>query len=102
MYVGEGEAALRDVFHKARMAAPSIVLLDEVDAVAGKIRSNQQSPDPVRLKTGNRRCKSQLLFILHTCYTSLFTLKTWEYKKIEDVQSRPLHCAVKRSGWDGR
>jgi hypothetical protein len=35
MYVGEGEAMLRDVFARARLAAPAIVLLDEVDAVAG-------------------------------------------------------------------
>jgi len=34
MYVGEGEAALRDAFARARMAAPAIIFLDEVDAVA--------------------------------------------------------------------
>ncbi|MEW5302448.1 MAG: hypothetical protein WDW36_005234 [Sanguina aurantia] len=34
MYVGEGEALLRDTFGRARMAAPSIIFLDEVDAVA--------------------------------------------------------------------
>jgi ATP-dependent 26S proteasome regulatory subunit len=36
MYIGEGEAMLRDVFARARLASPSIVLLDEVDAVAGE------------------------------------------------------------------
>jgi len=34
MYVGEGEATLRDVFARARMAAPSIIFLDEADAIA--------------------------------------------------------------------
>ena len=32
-YVGESEAGVREVFHKARQAAPCIVFLDEVDAV---------------------------------------------------------------------
>jgi len=33
-YVGESEKAVREVFERARQAAPSVVLLDEVDAVA--------------------------------------------------------------------
>jgi transitional endoplasmic reticulum ATPase len=33
-YVGESERAVREVFERARQAAPSVVLLDEVDAVA--------------------------------------------------------------------
>ena len=36
MFVGEGEAILRDTFKRARMAAPSIIFLDEVDALAGR------------------------------------------------------------------
>eukprot|EP00798_Chlamydomonas_sp_ICE-L_P030681 gene30681-35705_t len=36
MYVGEGESALRETFRKARLSSPSIIFLDEVDAVAGK------------------------------------------------------------------
>jgi ATP-dependent 26S proteasome regulatory subunit len=35
MYIGEGEAMLRDVFQRARLAAPSIIFLDEIDALAG-------------------------------------------------------------------
>lgn len=33
-YVGESEEAVRDVFDRARQAAPAIVFLDEIDAVA--------------------------------------------------------------------
>jgi SpoVK/Ycf46/Vps4 family AAA+-type ATPase len=33
MYVGDGEAMLRDTFHRARLAAPAILFLDEVDAL---------------------------------------------------------------------
>ena len=36
MYSGEGEAIVKETFRRARMSAPSIVLLDEVDAMAGK------------------------------------------------------------------
>tara|TARA_B110000902_G_scaffold264738_1_gene347008 strand:- start:171 stop:2726 length:2556 start_codon:yes stop_codon:yes gene_type:complete len=34
-YVGEGERLLRDAFAKARKAAPSILLLDEIDGMVG-------------------------------------------------------------------
>jgi transitional endoplasmic reticulum ATPase len=34
MWVGESERGVREVFHKARQAAPCIVFLDEVDAMA--------------------------------------------------------------------
>ncbi|XP_047958673.1 cell division control protein 48 homolog B [Salvia hispanica] len=36
MYVGEGEALLRNTFRKARLAAPSIIFFDEADVVAAK------------------------------------------------------------------
>jgi transitional endoplasmic reticulum ATPase len=35
-YVGESEQAIRDLFERARQSAPSIVFLDEVDAIASK------------------------------------------------------------------
>ena len=35
-YVGDSEKAIRDVFKRARACAPSIVFLDEVDALVGK------------------------------------------------------------------
>ncbi|MCX7425940.1 MAG: CDC48 family AAA ATPase [Planctomycetia bacterium] len=34
MYVGESERGLREVFHRARQAAPCIVFFDEIDALA--------------------------------------------------------------------
>ncbi|KAG9439181.1 hypothetical protein H6P81_019346 [Aristolochia fimbriata] len=36
MYVGEGEALIRSIFQRARLAAPSIVFFDEADVVASK------------------------------------------------------------------
>ena len=33
MYVGESERAMREVFRKARAAAPSIIFFDEIDAI---------------------------------------------------------------------
>jgi len=35
-YVGESEESVREVFELARQTAPSIVFLDEIDAIAGK------------------------------------------------------------------
>jgi SpoVK/Ycf46/Vps4 family AAA+-type ATPase len=32
-YLGEGEAMLRQVFKQARLSAPSIIFLDELDAL---------------------------------------------------------------------
>lgn len=36
MYVGESERAVREVFRKARVAAPSIIFFDEIDSIAGE------------------------------------------------------------------
>ena len=35
MYIGEGEAALRDAFQRARLSAPAIIFIDEIDAIVG-------------------------------------------------------------------
>ena len=35
MYVGEGEALLRDAFQRARLTAPAIIFIDEIDAIVG-------------------------------------------------------------------
>ena len=35
-WVGESERAVREVFHRARAAAPAIVFFDEIDALAGE------------------------------------------------------------------
>ncbi|KAH9507853.1 spermatogenesis associated protein 5 [Bulinus truncatus] len=35
-YVGESEKAVREIFHKAKSAAPSIIFFDEIDAIAAR------------------------------------------------------------------
>ncbi len=45
-WVGESERALRDIFHKARQAAPAILFFDEIDGLAPR-RGAGLSADPV-------------------------------------------------------
>lgn len=35
-YLGESEKTIKDVFSRARLASPSIIFLDEIDAIVGK------------------------------------------------------------------
>ncbi|GAB4813702.1 hypothetical protein N2152v2_000748 [Parachlorella kessleri] len=50
MYVGEGEAALRDAFSRARLAAPSILFFDELDSIVGKRVEGQQASHDVSVR----------------------------------------------------
>ena len=50
MYVGEGEALLRGAFQRARLAAPSILFLDELDALVGAGQSLSFLPSNPKLK----------------------------------------------------
>lgn len=43
MYVGEGEATLRDTFRRARLAHPAIIFLDEADALAPRRQEGDDS-----------------------------------------------------------
>lgn len=47
MYVGEGEALLRNTFRRARLAAPSIIFFDEADIVAAKRGGNSSGSNTV-------------------------------------------------------
>ena len=42
MYLGEGEEWLRVSFAKARLTAPTIIFLDEIDAIGGRRRSGSR------------------------------------------------------------
>ena len=54
MYVGVGSSRVRDLFNKAKAAAPCLVFIDEVDAIGGK-----------RGSSGNVERESTLNQILH-------------------------------------
>ncbi|KAK6921897.1 AAA ATPase, AAA+ lid domain [Dillenia turbinata] len=47
MYVGEGEALLRNTFQRARLAAPSIIFFDEADVIAAKRGGSSSSSTTV-------------------------------------------------------
>ncbi|KAL6582999.1 Cell division control protein 48 B [Orobanche minor] len=47
MYVGEGEALLRNTFRRARLVAPSIIFFDEVDVIAAKRGSGSSGSSTV-------------------------------------------------------
>ena len=46
-YVGESEKAVREVFDRARQAAPAIVFIDEIDAIAGVRGSASETSERV-------------------------------------------------------
>ena len=46
-YVGESERAVRKIFERARQAAPSIVFMDEIDAVAGRRGEGHEATERV-------------------------------------------------------
>jgi transitional endoplasmic reticulum ATPase len=48
-FVGASEKAVRDLFSKARMAAPSIIFLDEIESIVGsRALGDSSRADPVR------------------------------------------------------
>jgi len=54
-WVGESEKAIREIFKKARQAAPSIIFIDEIDSIA-PVRGGSQSSSEV-----TERIVSQIL-----------------------------------------
>lgn len=43
MYVGESERAIREIFRKARVASPSIIFFDEIDAIGASREPSSSS-----------------------------------------------------------
>lgn len=54
MYVGVGAARVRDLFKKAKSDSPSIIFIDEIDAVGGKRSSGPNRSDSEREQTLNQ------------------------------------------------
>lgn len=46
-YVGESEKAIREVFDRARQAAPALIFFDEIDAIAGRRDRSHEVTDRV-------------------------------------------------------
>ena len=64
MYVGQSEENVREVFHRARLAAPCVVFFDELDALA-----------PNRGKSGDSGMQFRNLFGLFTFGPNIINVK---------------------------
>ena len=65
MYVGQGEALLRSAFQRARQAAPSIIFLDELDALVGAESIVGRFAVPVSGDAGVSRLAARFCGVLH-------------------------------------
>ena len=63
MWVGEGEALLREAFQRARMASPAILFVDEIDAIVGARRAA-----PYMGLSHLQACSSTERWSLWVCY----------------------------------
>ena len=54
VFVGEGAARVRDLFAEAKMSAPAIVFIDEIDAVGGRRSNNAIGGNQEREQTLNQ------------------------------------------------
>ena len=72
MYVGESERHLRQIFHEAKISAPSIIFFDEIDALATKRVENENLNSTSRVVSQlileiDDVLNFQNIFILHLC-----------------------------------
>jgi transitional endoplasmic reticulum ATPase len=99
-YVGESEAAVRELFERARHAAPSIVFLDEIDALAGRRGESHEATE---------RVLSQLLTELDRVVddpTVVVLAATNRFEALDEALLRPgrleEHVLVPAPGEDAR
>src|ERR687883_1178623 len=60
-WVGESEKGIREIFRRARQAAPCVIFFDEVDSIAPNRGGSSMGEDGVGGTTGTERMLSQLL-----------------------------------------
>lgn len=86
-WVGESEKAVRELFRKARMAAPCIIFIDEIDAIAGKRHGGENDSN-----TGER--------VVNTLLTEMDGLLNMKNVMVLAATNRPelIDRALLRSG----
>lgn len=92
MYLGEGEALLRETFKRARLSAPSIIFLDELDSIVGKREQSNSGSGSGLSESGSR--------ILSTLLTEMDGLELAQGVLVMGATNRPtaLDAALLRPG----
>lgn len=83
LYVGEGEATLREAFEQARLVAPSIIFIDEIDSIGGATADVSSRVALKELITEFHGCNG---FIMCKVYC-LLSRRSASRKKYEDFLS---------------
>ncbi|CAE8586375.1 unnamed protein product, partial [Polarella glacialis] len=93
MYVGRGAARVRQLFERARKLAPSIVFIDEIDALRARANDN------MRMGGGNQEAENTLNQLL-TCMDGLVTREAGKPVIVIGATNRPevLDEALLRPG----
>ncbi|KAJ7529964.1 hypothetical protein O6H91_15G072500 [Diphasiastrum complanatum] len=93
MYVGEGEALLREIFRRARLTTPSIIFFDEADAIAHRrVEGHDSSTRGVSSTVGER--------LLSTLLTEIDGLEHAQGVTVLGATNRPqaIDAALMRPG----
>ena len=78
MWFGESESNIRDIFDKARAAAPCVVFLDELDSIAKARGGSNGDAGGASDRVVNQLLTGEsIMFLYHYSPTMLTSLQKW-------------------------